>query len=160
MMRLVALGALCIAAAVLAPAAVAALEGPRAEYREAVEPICKVNTEANEHILRGVRSNVRRGKLKPAGNQLIRASTALRRALGQLRKVPRPAADEQRLSEWLAQIASQAELLDRTGKALIADDRHRAGGLVTKLSTGARRANSLVVSFEFRDCRLDASHYS
>ena len=160
-MRRAVLGAtLLVVCALVFAAGALALEGPRAEYREAVEPICKANTEANEHILRGVRSNVRRGKLKPAGNQLIKASRSLRRALAQLRKVPRPPADEQRLSEWLAQISNQADLLQRAGKALIAGDRHRAGTLVTKLSTGARKANALVVSFEFRDCRLDASRYT
>ncbi len=151
---------LTFAYALVAPGAAPALEGPRAEYRDQVEPICSANTEANGHILRGVRSNVRRGKLKPAGNQLIRASTALRRALSELRKVPRPAADAPRLLDWLAQIADQAALLQRAGRALIAGERRRAGDLVTQLSTGARSANALVVGFEFRHCRLDASRYT
>ena len=59
--------AVLLACALVFSSAALALEGPRAEYREAVEPICKANTDANEHILRGVRSNVRRGKLsRPA----------------------------------------------------------------------------------------------
>jgi hypothetical protein len=152
--------ALLLACALLAPVAAAALEGPRAEYREQVEPICRANTKANEHILRGVRRNVRKGKLKPAGSQLIKASTALRGAVAELKKVPRPAADAERLSEWLALISNQADLLQRAGRALLAGDRHRAGSLVTQLSNGARRANALVVSFEFQDCRLDASRYT
>jgi len=146
--------------ALLAPITAAALEGPRAEYRDQVEPICRANTEANDHILRGVRANVRHGKLKPAGNQLIRASMALRRAVAELRKVPRPPGDARRLSEWLGEIAKQATLLQGAGKALLAGNRHRAGALVTQLSNGARRANALVVSFEFRDCRLEASRYT
>jgi hypothetical protein len=160
MRRAVTIAALLSACALLAPIAAAALEGPRADYREQVEPICRANTEANEHILRGVRSNVRKGKLKPAGRQLLEASTALRGALAELRKVPRPAADAKRLSEWLSLLSNQADLLQKAGKALIAGNRHRAGTLVTKLSNGARRANALVVSFEFRYCRLDASRYS
>jgi hypothetical protein len=160
MRRAAAIAALLLACALLAPGAVVALEGPRAEYREQVEPICRANSEANEHILHGVRAKVRKGKLKPAGHQLIRASAALRGALAELRKVPRPAADAKRLSEWLGQIAKQASLLQDAGKALIAGNRHRAGALVTQLSNGARKANSLVVSFEFRDCRLDASRYT
>jgi hypothetical protein len=84
----------------------------------------------------------------------------LRGALAELRRVPRPPADAKRLSEWLGQIAKQADLLTKAGRALIAGNRHRAGALVTQASNGARRANALVVSFEFRDCRLDASRYS
>jgi hypothetical protein len=158
--RAAAIAAVLLAGALLVPITAAALEGPRAEYREQVEPICRANTEANDHILRGIRANVRRGKLKPAGRQLIRASSALRGALAELRKVPRPPADAGRLSEWLDQIAKQADLLQKAGRALIAGNRHRAGTLVTQASNGARRANALVVSFEFRDCRLDASRYS
>ncbi|HEY7256852.1 MAG TPA: hypothetical protein VH476_09230 [Solirubrobacterales bacterium] len=159
MRRAASIAVALLAVALLPPIAVA-LEGPRAEYREQVEPICRANTEANEHILRGVRTKVRKGKLEPAGRQLTRASTALRGAVAELRKVPRPAADAKRLSEWLALISKQADLLRNAGKALIAGDRHRAGALVTQLSNGARRANALVVSFEFRDCRLDPSRYT
>ena len=155
-----ALAGLALVCALLVPVAASALEDPRAEFRERVEPICRANTEANEHILRGVRANVRRGKLAFAGHQLIRASTALRGALAELRRVPRPSADAKRLSEWLARIAKQVDLLQGAGRALIAGDRHHAGGLVTQLSTGARKANALVVGFEFRDCRLDASRYT
>lgn len=160
MRRAGAIAALLLACALLVPVAASALEGPRAEYRDQVEPICRANTEANDHILHGVRANVRKGKLKIAGNQLIRASSALSGALAELRKVPRPPADAKRLSEWLAQISKQSDLLRAAGKALVAGDRHRAGGLVTQLSNGARKANALVVSFEFRDCRLDASRYT
>jgi hypothetical protein len=160
MRRAAATAALLLAAALLVPVGAAALEGPRAEYREQVEPICRANTEKNAHILKGVRANVRKGKLRPAGRQLIRSSTALRGALAELRRVPRPPADAKRLSEWLGQIANQADLLTKAGRALIAGNRHRAGALVTQASNGARRANALVVSFEFRDCRLDASRYS
>lgn len=154
------IAALLLGCALLVPTSAAALEGPRAEYREQVEPICRKNTDANEHILRGVRANVRKGRLKPAGNQLIRASTALRGAVTELKTVPRPPADSKRLSEWLALLSKQADLLQRAGKALIGGNRHRAGTLVTQLSNGARKANALVVSFEFRDCHLDASRYT
>jgi len=160
MRRPAAIAALLLAGALLVPVAATALEGPRAEYREQVEPICRANTERNEHILKGVRANVRKGKLKPAGRQLLRASSALRGALAELKKVPRPPADGKRLSEWLGQIAKQADLVQKAGKALIAGNRHRAGSLVTQASNGARRENALVVSFEFRDCRLDASRYT
>jgi hypothetical protein len=151
---------LLLACALIPPVAAPALVGPRAEYRDQVEPICERNEAANRHILRGVRSKVRRGDVKPAGRQLIRAAAALRGALSELRKVPRPAADAQRLSAWLAQIANQATMLNRAGRALIAGDRHRAGNLVTKLSNGARKGNALVVGFEFDHCRLDPSRYT
>src|SRR5262245_54780585 len=81
--------------------ALGAEEVTRPEYKAMVEPICKTNTEANEKILKGVRRKVQQGKLKPAGRQFTRASTALQKTLSQLREVPQPAADEERLGEWL-----------------------------------------------------------
>ena len=46
-----------------------AAEATPETYKEAVEPICKVNTEANEKILKGVRSKVKSGKLDAAARQ-------------------------------------------------------------------------------------------
>lgn len=54
------LAALC-GVALFAPLVSAALasEVTREGYREAVEPICKSNTQANERILAGVKQEVR-----------------------------------------------------------------------------------------------------
>ena len=54
--------ALCAALLVVAIPAIAAEETSRAEYKAKVEPICKTNSEANEKILKGVRSKVQQGK--------------------------------------------------------------------------------------------------
>jgi len=155
----IAIAACALLATGFAPPAMGA-EGTRAEYRSLVEPICQRNAIANEHILAGVRAKVRRGKLKPAGRQFTAAAAALRRTLSQLRKVPRPEADAQRLSEWLGRISTQASLLRRAGRALIDGKRRRAGRLVTRLSRGARLTNALVVGFEFRHCRFDVSRFT
>ncbi len=154
------LPAVAIALAISATLALAA-EGPtRAEYKATVEPICKENSEANEHILKGVRSKVRRGKLGPAGRQFTRASSALQKALRQLKAVPKPPADEARLTEWLKRVGDQAALLQKVGKALIVKDRHKAETLSVKLVTGARLTNAIVVSFGFHYCRFEPSKYT
>ena len=54
-----------------------ATEDERASYKEAVEPICKANTEANEKILKGVRQQVKQEMLKPAGAKFTKAAKAL-----------------------------------------------------------------------------------
>lgn len=152
--------ALCAALLAGAFPALAAEEVSRAEYKAAVEPICKRNAKANEDLLRGVEGKVKRGKLKPAGRQFIRAAAALRRTLRQLRAVPRPAADEARLSEWLKRIGRQQVLLQRIGKALIAKQRRVAERLSVKLFSGARLTNAIVVSFGFNHCRFEPSEYT
>jgi|SRR5918996_1434421 hypothetical protein len=152
--------ALCAGLLAAALPALAADEVSRAEYKAMVEPICKTNTEANDKILKGVRSKVQQGKLKPAGRQFIRAAAALQKALRQLKAVPRPAADEERLSEWLKRIGDQQVLLQKIGKALIEEKRRKAESLSAKLFTGARLTNAVVVSFGFNHCRFETSNYT
>lgn len=146
-----------VAMAIAAPAAMA-IERP--EYKAAVEPICKTNTEANEKILKGVRGKVQQGKLKPAGRQFTRAATALKGTLRQLRGVAQPPADRARLGEWLRRIGKQQSLLQEIGSALIAEKRRRAETLSVKLISGARLTNAIVVSFGFRYCRFEPSKYT
>lgn len=152
------------AAAVLAllAAAVPALasELDRTEYKDQVEPICKTNSEANEHILKGVRTEVRQGKLVPAGRQLIRAAAALRKTLTELKAVPRPTADEARLAEWLKRVGQEATLLEQSGKALEAGQRHRAERLQAQLYSGGRLTNAIVAAFGFHYCRFEPSKFT
>jgi hypothetical protein len=135
-------------------------EDPRTEYRAQVEPICAANQAASEGILAGVRARIRRGELRAAGRQFERAAAALRGALSELRRVPSPAADAERLDRWLDRVSQQVDLLRQTGEALIEGQRRRAGKLVTQLSHGARRANALVIVFEFRHCRFEPARYT
>jgi hypothetical protein len=146
--------------AMAAPPALAAEEPSRTEYKADVEPICKANSEANENILRGVRGKVKQGKLGPAGHQFTRAATALDKALSQLKAVPKPPADEARLTEWLKRVGDEATLLRKIGKALVERNRHKAETLSVKLVTGARLTNATVVSFGFHYCRFEPSKYT
>jgi hypothetical protein len=149
-----------IGLAVLVSSALAAEEPTRDEYRAAVEPICKANTKANENILAGVRSKVKAGKLAAAGRQFTRAATALKNTLRQLKAVPKPPADVERLTEWLKRIGDQATLLQKIGKALIDGNRRKAETLSVKLVSGARLTNAIVVSFGFHYCRFEPSKYT
>lgn len=149
-----------VVAALSAVTAFAAEEPTRAEYKANVEPICKVNTKANQNILAGVEGKVKRGKLKQAGRQFTRAATALNRTLRQLKAVPKPAADVARLTEWLKRVGKQQALLKQIGQALIAEKRRRAETLSVKLVSGARNTNAIVVSFGFNYCRFETSDFT
>ena len=143
-----------------AAAAFAAEEPTRAEYKADVEPICKVNTKANENILAGVEGKVKQGKLKQAGRQFTRAATALKGTLRQLKAVPKPPADVERLTEWLQRVEKQQALLKEIGQALIAENRRKAETLSVKLVSGARNTNAIVVSFGFNYCRFETSDFT
>jgi hypothetical protein len=155
--------ALCLCATaglLLAAAPAGAEEVTRASYREAVEPICRENTQANERILHGVRAMVRHDKLGAASHRFLRAARALRGTLGQLRPVPRPPADRARLSRWLGFVSTEAELLAKTGHYLAAGKRGAAEGMVVRLEGTARRANNVVFAFEFKYCRFEPSRFT
>jgi hypothetical protein len=138
----------------------AAGEVSRDSYREAVEPICKANTEANQRILKGVRSEVRRGELKVAAAQFDKAGTALRKTVRRLAGVPRPPDDRTRLAEWLGDIKGEAALFERIAAKLRAGDKVAAQRLVLILTRNANFANNLVIPFEFEYCRLEPGRFT
>lgn len=143
----------------LAVQAVAA-ELTREQYTARVEPICKTNTEANRRIFEGVKEEVRAGELKRAARRFTRAVRALAKTIEQLRAVPRPSADEARLTKWLGYLQIENDYLRRIGKALAAEDKPRAENLSVRLKRNSNLANNTVLGFGFRYCRIDPSRFS
>jgi hypothetical protein len=149
------------AALLLAPVLSAgAAEVARDSYREAAEPICKTDTQANERILAGVKSEVRGRRLKVAAAQFTKAARALKSAVAELRTLPPPPADTARLQKWLGKVSVEAGLFERVATELSAGDKAGAQRLVVKLSTQANAANNVVIPFEFQYCRLNPSRFT
>jgi hypothetical protein len=152
---------LCAAAIFISVSSFAfAGEVTRTTYREAVEPICKADTQANERIFAGVKQEVRQGKLKPAAVKFSKAAVALKAAIAQIQKVPAPAADAARLSKWLGKVSNEAGYFEAVAKKLRAGDKAGAEHLVNKLTTEAGAANNIVIPFEFTYCRLEPSRFT
>ena len=152
--------ALAVAAMLLIVAPVALAATPaQLEYAEKVEPICKANSEANSRILKGVKGQVQQGKLKPAGRRFIRASSALGKAVTQINQVPRPVEYEVKLSKWIGYLKSEKTYLQQIGAALKAEEKFRAQKLAVKLNRNNNQANSTVISFPFKECRIDSSRF-
>jgi hypothetical protein len=135
-------------------------EVTRDTYKAAVEPICKTDTQANEKILKGVRQEVKAGKLKQAGSQFQKAAAALKQAYAQLKAVPQPPADTAKLGKWLAYVKTEAELFEEAAKALKANNKTKAQTIVVKLTHNANLANDQVLSFGFRYCKLEPSKFT
>lgn len=152
--------ALAAAAALLVVAPVAtATPEERKAYAEGVEPICKTNSEANSRILKGVKGQVQRGELKPAGRRFVRAATALGKAVTQIGQVPRPATYETKLSKWIGYLKQEKTYLQQVGQALKAEDKFKAQKLAVKLNNNNNRANNTVIEFPFKECRIDSSRF-
>jgi hypothetical protein len=138
----------------------AAEEVTRDSYREAVEPICKQNAAANQRIFEGVRGMVRRHQLSAAAGRFTRAAKALKQTLAQLRQVPQPPADEQRLAKWLGDVSVEAALFERTAAMLRAGNLKGAYRFVARLSHQATVTNAVVFPFQFHYCQLDPSQFT
>lgn len=159
--RLIA-GAVGIVVALVAVCGTFALadEVARTEYMAAVEPICKENATANEKILAGARTRVREGKLKVAASQFANAAAALMKTYAELNAVQKPAPDAPRLTKWLLYVKAEAKMFRSASKALKAGQTHKVEAFVAKLTHNANLANSQIVIFGFRYCKLEPSKYT
>jgi hypothetical protein len=137
-----------------------AAEVSRDEYKEAAEPICQASAKANEGILAGVRKEVKKGQLKTAAVKFAKASREQAQSLRKLEALPRPAADEARLTKWFSYLKIEAELFATAGKKLKAGDKDGAQHVFTKLSLNINKANNEVLPFSFNYCRLNAAKLS
>jgi hypothetical protein len=137
----------------------ATLEEERQTYKSQVEPICKQNRQANERVLKGVKKNIKAGKLKLAGTQFAKGAVALKKARTQLSAVPQPAADEARLTKWLGLIKTEVELFERVSKKLKAGDEHGAQRMALQLTSTVNRANNTVLPYEFKYCHVETSQF-
>jgi hypothetical protein len=151
---------LAAALSLTAPLAAHADEVTRAGYREAAEPICQKNTEANERILVGVRADVRQERLGVAAAKLGRAAGALEEALAQLRALPPPAADQARLAKWLEYVKQEVGYFELASQQLKAGKKTAVSKTVVRLTRTAGRANAQVVPFAFKYCRFQPSRFT
>lgn len=137
----------------------ATLEEERQTYKSQVEPICKQNREANERVLKGVKQNIKNGKLALAGTQFAKGAVALKKARAQLAGVPKPAADSGRLTKWLGLIKTEVELFENVSKKLKSGDKRGAQRMALQLTTTVNKANNTVLAYEFRYCRVQTSQF-
>jgi hypothetical protein len=129
------------------------------EYKLQVEPICKRNTETSTTILKGVKTQIQKGDLGPAGRRFIRASTALGKAVTQINAVPKPEAEATKLTKWVGYLKDQKTYLQQIGQALKAGNKAKAQKTAVKLNKANKLANDTVISFGFNHCRIDSSKF-
>lgn len=154
------LGTAFVAFAMLSGPFAAAAEVTRESYKAAVEPICKTNVEANERILKGVKSKVKAGKLDAAATQFSKAATATHKAVTKLKAVPQPTADEAKLAKWLQYIEQEEGYFRKIASKLKAGDKNGATAMQIRLQHTANQANNQVLAFEFKYCRVEPSKFS
>lgn len=158
--RLAAVSVLAFLLIAALPPLALAEEQTRASYTASVEPICKVNKQASDRYLNGVRSLVRRDRLKQASQRFTKAANALERTRHQLAAVPMPPEDALKLTRWLAGIRGEATLMRRIATKLRQGDKGQASSLSVRLTHDANTTNNLVIVFQFDYCRIDPTRYT
>ncbi len=153
-------GCVVLALCLLASAAFGAEPSEeRAEYVARAEPICKTNVNANKRIFKGAKAQVKAGKLKQASKHFSRAATAFGKTIRQLRAIPQPPNDAAKLTMWLGLLKDEKALIQKIGKALAAENKHKAESLSVDLNHNSNKANNAVVSFGFNYCRIEPSRF-
>jgi hypothetical protein len=137
-----------------------ATEATRESFTQAAEPICEANTQANERILEGVRSQVQQGKLAPAALKFEKAAKALKATQAQLATLPQPPADRAKLAKWLAYVKAEADYFKAAALELKGGDKAGAAAMVVRLTHTASLANSQATGFEFDYCRFEPSRFT
>lgn len=144
-----------VLAALAAGAVAQAAETPTREgYVAQADQICQANRVADTRILKGVNDRVRRGQLKAAGGQLIRASESFGAMIGQIVALPRPPADEARLLKWFRFLRIVKTNLRKTGKAFEAGDKVKGFHESIRVERSGNAANNVSFVFGFRYCRI------
>ena len=148
-----------LALVLLTAPSVGAAEISRDEYVKQVEPICKTNVLANKRIFKGAKGEVKRGELKKASTHFFRAATAFARTIVQMEAVPRPDADGARLTMWFGLLRNEKAIIEKVGRALANEDKHKAGSYSVDLNRNSNRANNTVLGFGFDYCRIDPARF-
>lgn len=131
----------------------------RDEYVTKAEPICRTNVLANKRIFKGAKEEVKAGKLKQASTHFSRAATAFGKAIAQLTAIPQPPADAAKLTKWLGLLKHERALIEKIGRSLKVEDKHRAESLSVDLNRNSNKANNAVLSFGFDYCRIEPSRF-
>lgn len=159
MSSLLKLGLALVAALLVAVPVALAATPEQQEYADQVEPICKANSEANSRILKGVKTQVQKDELVPAGKRFIQASSVLGKTVGQIAKVPQPEAYAPKLEKWVGYLKSEKTYLQQIGSKLKAKDKYHAQKLAVQLNNNNNKANNTVITFPFKECRIDSSRF-
>lgn len=156
------IASLVVVLALGAVSAASAEEPTRPQYVEQVEPICQANTEANQRILKNVKTKAKSrdvAKMRQAGGQFVHASIVFGQAVQKIAAVPRPPADDARLVKWFEQLGVVREKLRKLGIALKEGDEIKAAHEQIRVERASNAANNFGFVFDFHYCHLTSSRF-
>jgi len=144
--------ALAAIAALVSAAPALGAELTKSEYVDRAEEICKAGTTKATPMLSDGLAEFKKNKVTLAGPKFVRGAGFYDTARARLLTIPKPQADADVLTAWLARLKIQNFFLRKTGKALSEAHRVKAQGLLSRFVHSGNRANDLVLGFGFKYC--------
>ena len=144
---------------VLGVAAAGAEELTREEYVDRLERICRPGSGATERAVRGVRSDVRRERLKVAGRKFAKARRIFAGTVDSISTVSRPPGDRDTLKRWFAALGREELYLGQMVKTLMAENVAGFQRVSARFIHEGNRANNAVVSFGFDYCSFKPTRF-
>jgi hypothetical protein len=134
--------------------------GPsRSEYVTQLESICKPRALATERATKGVRSDIRAGRLAIAAGKFGKATRIFGATVRAIAAVPRPSADVPRLAKWFSYLKLQESDLKKITAQLRARHTIKAQRLTARFIHSGNLANNVVLAFGFKYCSFKFSRY-
>lgn len=131
----------------------------RAAYVETLEAICRPRAEATERVMKGVREDVRRDRIKPAARKFARGTAIFDRTVSLMTPVARPPADTETLRRWFVYLERQEGYLEAVTHSLRAGHTIKAQRLIAHFIHTGNLANDVVLSFGFDYCSFKFSRF-
>lgn len=154
------IAAAALLAALLLGGVAAAEAGPsRSEYVTRLEGICKPHALATERATKGVRADIRAGRLAVAAGKFGQATRIFGATVRAIAPQPRPSADVPRLAKWFSYLNSQESYLKEITVQLRAGHTIKAQRLTARFIHSGNLANNVVLAFGFDYCSFKFSRF-
>lgn len=131
----------------------------RGEYVSQLEKVCKPGAEETQQAMKGVRDDVREGRISLATYKFGRAATIFGRTIKTIAEYPRPSADTKRLQQWFVYLNRQEDYLNQITAQLHAGHTIRAQRLTARFIHNGNLANNVTLAFGFNFCSFKFSRY-
>ena len=132
----------------------------RAQYVEAIEPICHRETKDMQAAVHGFRADFKHKRFARAGAKILRSGKIVHRSVAEIATVPRPPADAATIEAWLDKTDDWAADIERIGRMYITGHLRKFNAANARYKRDGRAANALVAGWGFRSCLINKPAHS
>jgi hypothetical protein len=135
-------------------------EGPtRGEYVTGLERTCKPGAQETQRAMKGVRDDVKEGRIPLATHKFGEAAKIFGRTIKTIERAKRPTADLGRLKKWFVYLNRQEGYLKEITAQLRVNHTIKAQRLTARFIHNGNLANNVVLAFGFNWCSFKFSRY-